>query len=144
MVRAVLTAALFVDGTAKGDPRDIERIRSSWRQELADTRRWLPTLNTLAHSSTPAKDASILLQRLEQNDSSKNGASVSAPAADAIRRYLSGMPEDGDMPSGGASLLLQKLFELSQARATVLDHHLSGAAQSTKPESGRARTGEVQ
>jgi hypothetical protein len=140
MVRAVLTAALFVDGTAKGDPRDIENIRSSWRQELADTRRWLPILNTLAHSSTPTKDASALLQRLEQSDFSRNGASASAPTAEVLRRYLSRMPEDGAMPSSGASILLQKFFELSQARATVLYHHLSGAAQFTKPGSGDAQT----
>jgi hypothetical protein len=127
-VRTVLTSAMFADGTSRGNKRESARIHASWSKELEETRRWLPELAKLKSSKDLRGDSSRLSTRLDQEDAARqSGPDLKSAVRQTIKMQLEHMSGGSISESARKQIVMPKLLEITQARATLLSHQLAMA-----------------
>jgi len=127
-VKAVLTSAMFADGTSRGNKRETARIHASWSKELEETRRWLPELTKLKSSRDLRGDSSRLSTRLDQEDADRqSGPDVKSVVRRTIKMQMEHMSGGSISESARKQIVMPKVLELTQARATLLSHQLEMA-----------------
>jgi hypothetical protein len=124
-VQAFVISEMFADGSAEGRENDVRQLRAVWQKELDETRLWLPALIRLRLSKTTTADMQELLTKLDLVDKSWQGPpDVRSAVRRDIRQKLQFVIEPGTRGLPEAAADVNRVIELTEARATLLAHLL--------------------
>lgn len=121
---AFVTTEVFVDGTAQGPAQEINRIRQIWKQELDETRRWLPDLIQLRSSRSSAENIRRTLIKLDAADGEPGAHDAGSAVRSTLKRNLTALAAEKNGISAPNDTGATKLVEVAEARATLLSHML--------------------
>lgn len=124
-IKAVLTAAMFADGTSRGDKREAARVHASWSRELEETRRWLPELTNMRSSKDVRADSSRLSTKLDREETDQQSEpDIKSVVRRTIKMHMDQIERLSVFESSGRRTIIPKLIEVTQARAILLAHQL--------------------
>lgn len=127
-VRAVLTSAMFADGTSRGNKRETARIHASWSKELEETRRWLPEFTSLKSSADLRGDSSRLSTKLDQEEAGRQSdPDIKSMVRQTMKMYLDQLSNSKVSESSARKMIASQTIAVTKARATLLAHQLEAA-----------------
>lgn len=124
-VRAVLTSAMFADGTSRGNKREAAKIHASWSKELEETRRWLPELTKLKSSRDLRGDSSRLSTKLGQEAADQQD--IKSVVRRTMKMHMDQLNNSKVSDASAQKLVIPRFIEVTQARATLLAYQLKAA-----------------